>query len=146
MRTKHRKQSDRGVYVLLLRLDKKSEIRIGKLGTFVFPEGFYTYTGSAMNGLEQRINRHLRRRKRRFWHIDFLLERAQIVAVKKYLTTEKAECLLNTTFMQLKKGSVVARKFGSSDCKCPSHLLHFSKRPLFPGSLKFLNITRRKSK
>lgn len=32
------------------------------------------YTGSVMNGLEQRTARHRRGSNRLFWHIDFLLE------------------------------------------------------------------------
>ena len=36
-----------GTYVLLLQLPTDEELTIGKLGTFDFPAGWYTYVGSA---------------------------------------------------------------------------------------------------
>jgi len=87
-----------GAYQLLIRLNEARRIRVGKLGTFDFPAGWYVYTGSAMNGLTARIARHLRREKRLHWHIDYLLQHARVVGVKKYLTTARKECSLNATY------------------------------------------------
>jgi len=42
-------------------------------GQIPFPAGWYVYTGSARNGLAQRVGRHLRHNKRKHWHIDYLL-------------------------------------------------------------------------
>lgn len=36
-----------GAYVLLLFLPENQTIEVGKLGTFDFPAGWYTYVGSA---------------------------------------------------------------------------------------------------
>ena len=98
-------------------------ITIGKIGTFTFPRRWYTYTGNALNGLEQRIVRHLRKRKKRFWHIDYLLDKAKVVSVKKYLTTALVKCVLNSILLECEKGEVIVGKFGSSNCSCHSHLI-----------------------
>ena len=66
----------KGSYLLLIELKDKETIQIGKLGKIDFMKGFYVYIGSAINGLEQRINRHLRKEKKLHWHIDFLLKSA----------------------------------------------------------------------
>jgi len=60
-----------GVYVLLIWVKRKKKIRTGKLGSLEFARGLYFYVGRALNGLEARIKKHLRKSKRHFWHIDY---------------------------------------------------------------------------
>ena len=62
-----------GCYSLMIDLERKKVIRIGKLGEAVFPVGTYVYTGSAMKGLGARLRRHCSRKKKIHWHIDYLL-------------------------------------------------------------------------
>ena len=50
----------KGSYVLVLKLEEDKRLTIGRLGTFEFPAGLYLYCGSALNGLEARVRRHLR--------------------------------------------------------------------------------------
>ena len=64
----------KGVYVLLVSVCRQIIVDIGKLGAVTFRKGFYAYVGSDQNNLEKRIARHLRRNKRIFWHIDYLLD------------------------------------------------------------------------
>jgi len=64
--------SDRGAYVVLLRLRRAKAIDIGSLGRIRFPAGFYGYAGSAARILTARVARHRRIRKRLRWHIDLL--------------------------------------------------------------------------
>ncbi len=109
----------KGSYVLLLELPEEREILIGKLGLLAFPKGFYAYVGSAMKGLETRIGRHLRREKKLHWHIDYLLEEAFIREIVRCETEERAECTLAQT---LSKEFPSVPGFGSSDCRCSSHL------------------------
>jgi len=71
-----RKTRVRGTYALVLYLLPAQTIRVGKLGAFKFPRGYYIYLGSALNGLVRRIARHLRSAKRPFWHIDYFLRHA----------------------------------------------------------------------
>ncbi len=54
--------SEPGTYVLILLLDQKEKLQIGKLGVWEFPQGSYAYVGSARGpgGLCGRLRRHLR--------------------------------------------------------------------------------------
>ncbi len=123
-----------GIYALIIRLSKKKEIKIGRLGTFVFSKGFYVYTGSAQNGLEKRISRHLSSDKRFHWHIDYLLSHAKVVKVVRYVG-RKDECKLNRVTGQSAGATQIVKKFGSSDCNCETHLYYFEDIPThFPES------------
>jgi Uri superfamily endonuclease len=117
----------KGVYQLHLRLDKPKRIRVGKLGIFTFPAGRYIYTGSAMNGLIGRLRRHLKKRKKLYWHIDYLLRHAKIETIFVLETGERVECQLNSLTLSLPNAKVVVKGFGCSDCRCPSHLVYFGE-------------------
>ena len=69
-------------------------MEVGVLGPVAFPKGFYAYCGSAMVGLAARINRHLRRKKKVRWHVDYLLEKGRITKVLSAETNERLECQL----------------------------------------------------
>ena len=111
----------KGSYLLLIELKDKVTIQIGKLGKIDFMKGFYVYVGSAINGLESRINRHLREEKKIHWHIDFLLNSAEIINVFYKKNSFKEECKISNDF---KKKLQPVKSFGSSDCKCKSHLFY----------------------
>lgn len=117
----------KGVYQLHLRLDKPKRIRVGKLGVFTFPAGRYIYTGSAMNGLIGRLRRHLKKRKKLHWHIDYLLRHAKIETIFVLETGERVECQLNSLTLSLPNAKVVVKGFGCSDCRCSSHLVYFGE-------------------
>jgi len=117
----------KGVYQLHLRLDKPKRIRVGKLGVFTFPAGRYIYTGSAMNGLDGRLRRHLKKRKKLHWHIDYLLRHSRIERIFVLETDERVECQLNSLTLSLPNAKVVVKGFGCSDCRCPSHLVYFGE-------------------
>jgi Uri superfamily endonuclease len=124
-----------GIYTLLLFLSKQVTLDIGKLGKQRFPMGYYTYTGSALGkgalSLKHRIARHLRKEKRRFWHIDYLLadENVSIEAVIVAETNENIECKTNQHIKTIMRAKVPVKGFGASDCRknCKSHLLYFPK-------------------
>lgn len=120
---------DSGCYQLMIRIEKGCHIRVGRLGVFFFPAGWYIYTGSALKGLSLRIMRHLRREKRLHWHIDYLLQHGRITGIKKCLTTKRKECSLNVRLFKFFKAKVIVKKFGSSDCRCKTHLAYFEKKP-----------------
>src|SRR3972149_10506691 len=108
----------RGCYQLLLYLNRNSRIKIGKKVEYDFPEGYYIYTGSALNGLEGRINRHLRKEKKNFWHIDYLLPHCKILKVIQYNQNRKneaTECEFNEQLLRKKTSVGVVKRFGSSD-------------------------------
>ena len=117
-----------GIYKLVINLSKDKKIKIGKLGVFVFLKGFYVYTGSAQNGLEKRINRHLSSNKKFHWHIDYLLSHAKVIKVVRYVGS-KDECKLNSVTGQSASATQIVKKFGSSDCNCVTHLCYFENIP-----------------
>jgi Uri superfamily endonuclease len=121
----------KGTYALVIALERESTVAVGKLGHFAFPPGYYVYAGSARGGLPQRVGRHLRRQKRLRWHIDYLLERAEVVEVWYAPGDERRECLWAATAREMPQAHIIAPRFGSSDCRCRSHLLYFPRRPSF---------------
>ncbi len=106
-------------YQLFIIVTKEIELKVGKLGKFIFPIGSYVYTGSAKKNIDKRIERHLSKKKNLHWHIDYLLnsDAVQIINIKKSRMTE---CSLN----KKTKGTIIINGFGSSDCylDCKSHL------------------------
>lgn len=115
-----------GCYQLRIRLRRAVTVRIGALGRFRFAAGWYVYSGSARSGLCQRVGRHLRREKRRRWHIDYLLAAADAVEAFVRVGTDVSECDLHAG---LADAAEPIRGFGSSDCACRSHLAYFPRRP-----------------
>ncbi len=119
---------DRGTYALVIFLPRATTIRVGALGAFRFPRGYYLYIGSALNGLNARVARHLRRRgKKRFWHIDYMLEHARVVDVWTRTGAARLECRWARRALALPNARVVAPRFGASDCNCAAHLIYLRK-------------------
>lgn len=114
----------KGTYVLIIEDHADTEEEIGKLGRVSFKKGFYAYVGSALSGLEQRIERHLRDagdNKKLHWHIDYFLANPAI-EVKEVVfaeTEKRKECEIAAK-MCMHLDSVA--HFGCSDCSCKSHL------------------------
>lgn len=119
--------NDRGTYALVLNLPRAQIIRIGALGSFKFPRGYYLYIGSAMNGMAARIARHLSHDKKKHWHIDYFLERARAKEIWTHQGSERFECEWAQAALALPNAKTVAPRFGASDCRCPTHLIHFGK-------------------
>ena len=119
----------KGSYVLIIKVSKPFRARIGALGKLSFKRGYYCYIGSAMGksvSLEKRIARHLRKRKKLRWHIDYLLAKneANVTMVLIFKSETRLECELSKKLAQQASESV--RGFGSSDCNCESHLHYFA--------------------
>lgn len=112
----------KGSYILVIDLAKSVSLEVGRLGTCEFPAGLYLYCGSAMNGLEGRIRRHLRQTRKLHWHIDYLTSAAKVTEVWWLVSEERWECRWAEAIAGM-GGEIVARGFGSSDCGCPTHLL-----------------------
>ena len=111
----------KGSYILVIELKKDKTIQVGKLGKIYFKKGIYAYVGSAFNGLEARINRHLRKTKKKHWHIDYLLDFAEVVDVFYKENEKKEECKIAK---KLEESSIPIPGFGCSDCICKSHLFY----------------------
>jgi len=113
----------KGSYLLVMELRSDASIQIGKHGLIDFQKGYYVYVGSALNGLEQRIKRHLREQKKIHWHIDYLLPFTRVVDIFYRENTRREECTIAQEFERNFSG---VPGFGCSDCSCKSHLFHGS--------------------
>jgi Uri superfamily endonuclease len=116
-----------GIYTLLLHLDRSREIKVGSLNSLLFPEGYYSYTGSARGpGGLKRVKRHLRVLEgvnpARRWHIDYILPYTALVEIFVVKTRQNLECSIARRI-----GEAIApvKGFGCTDCRCVTHL-HYS--------------------
>ena len=109
----------KGTYVLLISLSRSQQISVGCLGVRRFHSGSSAYIGSALSGFRARLGHHLGKKKRPHWHIDYLLQEASIQAILLVETKERTECAVAGALM----GQIDdIPDFGSSDCRCRSHL------------------------
>lgn len=118
---------DRGVYALLMQMGDDTVMEVGSLGTVEFRRGHYVYVGSGMGGLSGRIARHMRSRKTLRWHVDHLSSRCTRKRAFPIRTVLPLECHLAEVIGGL--GGAPIPRFGSSDCKCGSHLFFFPQDP-----------------
>lgn len=113
----------RGIYVVLLCYH--GPLTVGVLGQVHF-EGLYLYVGSALGsaGLS-RLTRHWQlycgQRRKRHWHIDYLLAVGAWRGAYWQEAGPGAECDLARA---LGRCLAVVPGFGSSDCRCPGHLFY----------------------
>jgi Uri superfamily endonuclease len=123
------KKNHRGVYTLIIRSAKPRRTKVGGRLLVFLKRGLYLYTGSALGrgstSLEGRISRHLSRKKKSFWHIDWVLSSnsVRVITVIFAKTKSKMECRVNTALLKESGTEVPTRGVGSSDCRCKSHFL-----------------------
>ena len=117
-----------GIYVLIIRVSDNIHLTIGAIGEIEFPRGVYAYVGSAQNNLESRIKRHVSKKKRVFWHIDYLLSNKAADVTEVYCIGggREKECEIARL---LEVNAKPVDGFGCSDCRCRSHL--FQGQDLF---------------
>jgi len=118
----------KGTYCLVIELADRTSIRIGALGMRSLNAGVYVYVGSALAGIEQRVSRHAGKRKKKRWHIDYLLDKAEVVSVIAVPSrVKRTECTIAQTLLSSEGAQVPVEGFGSSDCDCRSHLIYFER-------------------
>jgi len=127
---------NRGAYLLIIKIDTARKVNIGALGEVFFRAGYYIYVGSAMRNLSKRLNRHLRKTKGVHWHIDYLTNVADKVRTVPIMSSDRLECEIADQLQKLAPRTV--KNFGSSDCKCKSHLFYYPENPLHENS--FINL------
>jgi Uri superfamily endonuclease len=120
-----------GTYVLIFESKSHFRLMVGKLGFAAFPAGWYAYTGSAIGpgGLPARIRHHLGIATRPHWHMDYLRPRGCLREIwygqaPRYDEHRWAACLRS-----MPRSIAVVPGFGSSDCRCETHLVYFPERP-----------------
>ena len=125
--------------MLIIQVDENVDVNVGALGKLTFEKGLYAYVGSAQANLEQRIKHHLRKEKRLFWHIDYLLNNsaARIVKVLYKQADKTEECDLAEVIGEI--GEPVDG-FGCSDCSCKSHLFRIGDYRFLQGSMRVVHV------
>ena len=111
----------KGVYVLIIAVGRDVTVNVGALGEVCFEKGLYAYVGSAQKDLKKRVERHLRKIKRRFWHIDYFLgnDAVRVQTVFRKEAGKADECQIAQALDET--GSPM-KGFGSFGCHCMSHL------------------------
>lgn len=113
----------KGVYLAFFRLEEDRRIKIGAVGEMEFEAGLYAYVGSAMNSAEKRIGRHFSEVENTHWHIDYFSAVAEPADYLIVPEESRFECVLADAVSEI--GAAVDG-FGSSDCRCSSHLFRVS--------------------
>jgi Uri superfamily endonuclease len=129
----------KGIYVLIIKISKPIHPKVGALGEIAFPAGLYAYVGSAQNSLETRVKRHMRKEKRLFWHVDYLLadEAAEVSEVYCLEGDKTCECQIAQLLFQ---NSQPIAGFGCSDCHCASHLFCSDSFTFLCSNMNRLNL------
>ena len=139
-----REAADRGSYILILHLPRRTNIAVGSLGEIAFPPGYYLYAGSAKKALRARMARHLRKKKTLFWHIDYLADRCEAPLVIPVRTGADLEHEMAASLQKTAEWSIPG--FGASDCPCKTHLFGMKSHPLqneyFINNLQYFRIDR----
>jgi sugar fermentation stimulation protein A len=121
-----------GSYLLVLRTTARLDLTIGRLGQRTFPRGWHVYAGSARGGLAGRLRHHLAGDRPAHWHVDALRQAGTVAAVWTVAGRAPLECALARAVAAL-PGARLSPRFGSSDCRCPGHLVSFARRPALAG-------------
>ena len=116
-----------GLYLLDLWLEREAILTPGHRGRQRFERGHHLYIGSAYGpgGLQARIRRHFRfgRKSKHHWHVDALLERANLLGAWWSTLDGQSECGWAESLGQFGRRSPDG--FGSTDCGCSGHLVYF---------------------
>jgi Uri superfamily endonuclease len=125
MRTLDRIPPRSGTYILEFHLGRDRNVRVGALGSLKFSSGVYLYVGSALGpgGLRARLKHHLSMSPRPHWHADYLRRYSRLSSVWLSMGTDRRECSWTGILSELPQLDSFGHGFGSSDCRCPSHLL-----------------------
>ncbi len=114
---------DKGTYALKIKVSNPVKVKVGAIGEVDFKKGTYIYVGSAMNSLSKRIERHLRKKKKLHWHIDYLLSCENVNVEKVYVFFGKR--LEEDISIKLSGMYESVKNFGASDMKWVDSNLYF---------------------
>ena len=120
-----------GTYALILTSSFEKSINIGKLGTLFLESGFYVYIGSAFGpgGLKARIRHHMSHSSRPHWHLDYLSPSLKLCEIWYTHDQIRREHQWAEVHGQTRGAHMPLPGFGSSDCRCQSHLYFYKSKP-----------------
>jgi Uri superfamily endonuclease len=117
-----------GTYTLLARMLSTPRIAVGRIGVIRFPAGHYAYVGSALGpgGLAARLRRYAAGPRRLHWHIDYLLQHAEVTGALICSDDRRLECRWAAWFDE--RAAATIDGFGASDCRCRGHLFNLGSK------------------
>ena len=120
-----------GTYALIFSAARKGQLAVGKIGTLQVQPGFHVYVGSAFGpgGLKARIRHHSRRAAHPHWHIDYLSSALELKEIWYTCDPVHREHQWATIISNTRGSSAPLAGFGSSDCRCNTHLSFFKSKP-----------------
>jgi Uri superfamily endonuclease len=120
-----------GTYTLILSSTIEKPINIGKLATLQLKHGYYVYIGSAFGpgGLKARIKHHLNPSSRPHWHIDYLRPTLNLREIWYTFDQTRREHQWAEIHAVTRNARMPLPGFGSSDCRCLSHLFFYKSKP-----------------
>jgi len=127
---------------LIISVSKDFEIIVGCLGKVLFKKGNYIYIGSSKGCLEARLRRHLKRNKKIYWHIDYLLNNKKAQISRIWVIQKSIECKTADVFNEQPISEIVKKGFGSSDCKCLTHLFYINDKEKAEKILEKMHFSR----
>jgi len=120
-----------GTYIIWYTLDAALELTPGRLGAHLLPAGHCAYVGSAFGpgGLAARLKHHCRRSDRLHCHIDYLGRCSRPHTAWVCRQAVAWEHVWADVLAGMRGAQRPIPGFGSSDCRCPAHLVGFRKIP-----------------
>ncbi len=142
LETAERDCADRGTYMLVMEVVEEFSAETGALGTVNYKKGFYIYTGSAMKNLKARVKRHQRKRKKKHWHMDYILP-SHMKVVRSYMIRREdhLEEQIGSDLLSIADDCIDG--FGSTDSSLRSHLTYFKEKPIFKKEFQHILLNYR---
>jgi Uri superfamily endonuclease len=130
-----------GTYVMILHAEQSIVLRIGRLGTFWLPAGYWLYVGSAFGagGVKARTDRHRDPTVPKMWNLDHLKAVARPVELWWTHETRKMECPWAMSLAELPGYRCPVARCGGNDCKsCPAHFYQTLEEPAAEAFVKMV--------
>jgi len=120
-----------GTYALIFSASRARQLQIGKLGRLLVKPGFYIYVGSAFGpgGLKARLAHHRKPSRRPHWHVDYLTPFVHLIECWHTCGPVRREHQWAEILSTTAGTSTPLSGFGSSDCRCRSHLFYSASKP-----------------
>ncbi|MCW8831046.1 MAG: GIY-YIG nuclease family protein [Gammaproteobacteria bacterium] len=133
--------SKTGTYIVVLKSECAKTIGIGRLGPFRIKRGYYVYVGSAMGpgGVASRLKHHCKISNRPHWHLDYLRAETRFYAAYALHSADRRECDWAMLLSKSELADAPMQGFGSSDCRCDTHLFYFSSARDVVTAIQTLN-------
>jgi len=116
-----------GTYILFFQVNRGFATLVGALGWLDFAPGIYAYVGSAFGpgGLRARLLHHLSPVRSLHWHVDYLSQKADVEEIWYTCDPARREHEWAGICALMPGVTSPFSRFGSSDCRCRTHLFHF---------------------